>query len=173
MASGSLKGLPSLLWRGNGALASASDGTILENGLIWKRTIYGAFCLGIDQVQSVCKVQGSLQRGCVYPCPSWDELWHVTLGHPALEGQLRLSAVPLGLFWLVVLASTIPKNGSCAGLGRGSLCVLLCSSRVMEEGQNLVALSCCEPVAKQGPPGLRLCWEHPCCHPETFPWGSK
>lgn len=113
-----------------------------------------------------------VERLCVTPS-LWGSAPAGALGHPALERQLGSRAAPSALFWLVVLAITIPKSRDCAADGQGGLYVPLCSSRAMEKGQKLVAVGWCEPVAKQGPSGLRLCWEHPRLLPRTFPWGIK
>lgn len=109
----------------------------------------------------------------MHPCPSGEVPREVLWGVLLWRGSWDPGSLGSGLFGLVMLAVVSLKSRGCAADGQAGPCVLLCSSRVTEKGQKLVALSWCEPVAKLGPPGLRLCWEHPGLLPKTLSWSSK
>lgn len=82
-------------------------------------------------------------------------------GVSSFAGAAGIQGVPLVLFLLVVVVIAD---------GQGDLCVLLCSNG---EGTEAGGAELPEPMAEQGPPCLRLCWEYPHLLPKNFPWSSK
>lgn len=91
-------------------------------------------------------------------------------GVSSSAGAAGIQGVPSVLFGLLVVVIAVRKKRLCAVDGQGGLYVLLCGDG---EGTEAGGAELPEPMAKQGLPCLRLCWEYPHLLSKNFPWGSK